>query len=161
MRNWFVHALTLGAAILTMSGFLNAVQNNAQNDDAKWIDRLKFTRLSQMEDGLPNQPFGAWLGEHSRNAEVNYMIEACDGSANTGSLEKGTFSCVTVTAIRGAGSELVMRFLVTSDQGAQSSHRQYICKFVIGQEGPPPGSAIKRPTRVFRKLSEMTALLAV
>ncbi len=158
IRRWLGLAMTAFTIVFVMSESMNALQNSA--DDAKWISQLKSTPLSHMEQGLPNKPFDAWLGEHKKDAEVNYMIEACDGSANTESLEKGTFSCVTVTAVRGAGSELVMRFLVTSDHGAKSSHAQYICKFVIGQEGPPPGSLMKRPTRVFRKLSEMTALLA-
>ena len=157
MRNWFVSALAVGAGvfIFMMGGPLHALQTNAQNDDAKWINRLESTPVSQMEDGLPNKPFGAWLSEHTRDADVNYMIEACDGSAHTESLENGTFSCVTVTSVRGANSESVMRFLVTGDHQGH-----YTCKFVIGQEGPPPGSAMKRPTRVFRKLSEMTARLA-
>jgi hypothetical protein len=156
MRNWLLSTLIACTAIVMMGASVNAFQDKtSQNDDAKWIDQLKSTPLSQMEDGLPNKPFGAWLGEQAKDAEVHYMIEACDGSAHTESLQKGTFSCVTVTALRGAGSELIMRFLI-SDNGSQ---KQYSCKFVIGQEGPPPGSPMKRMTRVFHKLSEMTPLL--
>jgi hypothetical protein len=158
MRRWLGLAMAAFTIVFVMSDSMNALQNSA--DDAKWISQLKSAPLSQMEQGLPNKAFATWFGEHTKDAEVKYFVEACDGSANVESLVKGTYSCVTVTAVRGASSESVMRFLVTGDHAAQGSQGQYTCKFVIGQEGPPPGSAMKRPTRVFRKLSEMTALLA-
>ncbi len=151
MRSRLISALVACATMVMTGGSLNALQN----DDSKWIAQLKSTPLSEMESGLPNEPFGAWFDQHTKGAEVRYMIEACDSSANTESLKKGTYACVTTTAVRNLASETVMRFLVTADQGTESSQGQYACKFVIGTAGPPPGSPIKKMTRVFRTLPEM------
>ncbi len=153
MRRWLVGrwlAVTVAAfsMVVMMSDSTNALQNSS--DDAKWIQPLKSTPLSEIEKGLPNKDFATWFGEHTKDAQVNYQLEACDGSANVESLKKGSFSCVTVSATRGIGSEVVMRFLVTGDESSK-----YACKFVIGQEGPAPGSPMKRMTRAFHSLSEM------
>jgi hypothetical protein len=157
MRSWWIGASALLISTLFIGISAGAIQDNAtQPDGAKWIGQLKSTPMVTMEAGLPDQSFGSWLTAHTKGAEVKYQIEACDGSAPVEALPAGSFACVTVTAIRGMESEAVMRFLVATDQGAQG---QYSCKFVIGQEGPPPGSMAKHPTRVYRKLSEMTALM--
>lgn len=152
MRRWLAVAIAAFIMVFVMSDSMNALQNST--DDAKWIGRLKGAPLSQMEDGLPNKAFATWFGEHTKDAEVNYQIEACDGSANIESLKKGSFSCVTVSATRGMGSEVVMRFLVTGDESSK-----YACKFVIGSEGPAPGSPMKRMTRAFHSLGEMIKAL--
>src|SRR6266852_2450674 len=155
MRNRLISALVACATMVIMGGSLNALQNN----DAKWIDRLKSTPLSQMDSSLSSRLFSDWFDQHTKGAEVRYMIEACDSSANTESLKKGTYACVTTTAVRNLASETVMRFLVTADQGTESSQGQYACKFVIGTAGPPPGSPIKKMTRVFRTLPEMITFM--
>ena len=156
LGRWLAVAAAAFAVGFVMNNPVNALQNSV--DDAKWIAQLKKAPLSQIEEGLPNKAFALWFSEHTKDAEVNYQIEACDGSANVESLAKGTYSCVTVTAVRGAASESVMRFLVVSE-GENIRAGKYSCKFVIGQDGPPPGSMVKRPTRVFRSLSEMIKAL--
>jgi len=152
MRRWLAVAIAASIMLFVMSDSVNALQNSSV--DAKWIAELKGAPLSQIEDGLPNKAFATWFGDHTKDAEVNYQIEACDGSAKIESLKKGSFSCVTVSATRGMGSEVVMRFLVTGDESSK-----YACKFVIGSEGPAPGSPMKRMTRAFRSLSEMIKAL--
>jgi hypothetical protein len=152
MRRWLAVGIVAFTMVVMMSDSMNALQNSA--DDAKWIAQLKGASLSQIEQGLPDKAFATWFGDHTKDAEVNYQIEACDVSANIESLKKGSFSCVTVSATRGIGSEVVMRFLVTGDESSK-----YACKFVIGQEGPAPGSPMKRMTRAFHSLSEMIKAL--
>lgn len=150
MPSWLIAAL---AVLFMLGGSLKGLQNDSPEvDDAKWIAQLKSTPLSEIEAGLPATPFGKWLDERGKRAEVLYFVEACDGSARTESLKKGSFSCVTTTETWGIGHQEVMRFLLTGDQGSRGKPG---CRFVIGSQGPPPGSPIKKPTRGFYKLSEM------
>jgi hypothetical protein len=154
MRPRLIKALASCAAALVLSESLSAAPA-----DSKWIAQMKSTPMSEMEPGLSGRAFGDWFDEHTKNEEVHYRIAACDPLANTESLKKGTFSCVTVTAIRGAASEVVMRFLVAADPGNAASQKQSACRFIFGTEGPPVGSSIKRMTRFFWKLSAMTTIL--
>jgi hypothetical protein len=155
MRNSLIVMLAVCAASVVLSDGLNAVKTS----ESTWIARLQATPVSAIESGLPEMPFGDWFGEHTHGAQVRYVIEACDPSANPESLKKGSFSCVTATATRGMGSQITMKFLVVTDEDKRVSPKPFACKFMGGSEGPPPGSPIKAATRFFHKLSKMAAFL--
>jgi hypothetical protein len=146
-------------AVCAASARLNGGLNVIKTSESAWIARLQASHVSAIESGLPEKPFGDWFSEHTHGAQVRYVIEACDPSAQTESLKKGSFSCVTATATRGLWSQITMKFLVLTDEDKQNSQKGFICKLVIGSEGPPPGSPIKVATRLFHTLSEMAAFL--
>jgi hypothetical protein len=157
MRNSLIVVLAVYAASVS----LNNGSNVAKTSESAWIARLQATHVSDIESGLPEKPFGDWFSEHTHGAHVRYAIEACDPSAQTESLKKGAFSCVTAIATRGMGSQITMKFLVVTDtdEDKRASPRPFACRFMIGSEGPPPGSPIKVMTKLFHKLSEMAAFL--
>ena len=155
MRVSLVAALAVCTASVVLSNGPNAIRTS----ESAWIARLQATPVSAIEPGLPERPFDDWFSEHTHGAQVRYVFEACDLSAQTESLKKGSFSCVTATATRGLGSQITMKFLVMTDEDKRVSPRPFACRFMFGSEGPPPGSPIKIATRVFRKLSEMAAFL--
>jgi hypothetical protein len=155
MRISLFAALAVCAGSIALTNVLNAIKTS----ESTWIARLQATPVSAIEPGLPEKPFGDWFGEHTHGVQLRYVIEACGPSVNPESLKKGSFSCVTATATRGLGSQITVKFLVVLDQDKQTSSKQPACKFTVGSEGPPPGSPIKAPTRVFRTLSEMAEFL--
>jgi hypothetical protein len=140
-------SLCLGAMLLSIPG------NYMHAEDQELIAALKATPVSQIESGFPDQPFGTWFEQHSdKGSEIRYFPEACEGSNgdSQGSGKDGPL-CVTVTRAYGIGY-LVIQFMVSRSQTARE---QYTCKFLIGTEGPPPGSLSKRRVRVFHKLGEI------
>ena len=153
------NSLIVGLAACAASVVLSNGSNAIKTSESAWITRLQVTPVSAIESNLPEKLFGDWFSEHTHGAQLRYVIEACDPSANPESLKKGSFSCVTATATRGLGSQITMKFLVASEEDKRVSPKPFACRFMFGSEGPPPGSPIKIATRVFRKLSDMAAFL--
>lgn len=60
-----------------------------------------------------------------------------------------------VTLLRGW---VVLNFAVTGPEKSGDAGPVQ-CRYLIGREGPPPDSSMKRPTRVIFKLSDLRTML--
>jgi hypothetical protein len=136
-----------GVLVAGIASFLAYAQNKNQASQ-NWIDGLKATPVARFEAGMPEKPLGEWLVANARGSEVQYTVEPCAGEG-TGPM------CIRATLGQGA---VVLKFVVAAaDKSGGPQAVSY--RFLVGWEGPPPGSSMKRPTRKISKLSDLRTML--
>jgi hypothetical protein len=120
-----------------------------------WIDALKAIPVARIEPDMPKQRLGEWLVANAKGTEVEYTPESCAGFAGANPKPGKDSRCVMVTLLRGS---VVLKFAIS---GAEEHGRPgpVQCRYLGGWEGPPPGSAMKRPTKAIRKLHDLRTML--
>jgi hypothetical protein len=145
--------LVIGAALLAgiAPGFVSA--KTIDDGGQRAIEGLRATPVAKIETDMPDKPLGEWLEANAKGSEVQYAIESCQSSTQQ-TLSKDA-RCIRVTSLRGS---VVLKFAViaphTSDRPGPLQ-----CRYLIGWEGPPPGSHMARPTRALFKLNDLRTLL--
>lgn len=120
-----------------------------------WIDALKAIPVARIEPDMPERPLGEWLVANAKGTEVEYTPESCADSGGANPKPRKDSRCVRVTLLRGS---VVLKFAISGVE-ENGNPGPVECRYLIGWEGPPPGSAMKRPTRAIRKLHDLRTML--
>jgi hypothetical protein len=118
------------------------------------IDVLKAIPVARIEPDMPKQPLGEWLVANAKGTEVEYTPESCADFGDANPKPGKDDRCVMVTLLRGS---VVLKFAVSGAEDGNLGPVQ--CRYLGGWEGPPPGSAMKRPTKAIRKLHDLRTML--
>lgn len=129
-------------------------EQNKNDSGQRSIEALKATPVAKIEAGMPDKSLGEWLVANAKG-EVQYTAQSCEASDDQKQqMGSGPFHCVTATLKEGW---VVLQFVVAARE--KSSAQSARCRFLFGQEGPPAGSPMKRPTRKISKLSDLRTML--
>ena len=144
--------LVIGTALL--AGIAPGCISAKTIDDGgqRAIDGLRATPVAKIETDMPDKPLGEWLEANAKGSEVQYAIESCESTQQK--LSKDA-RCIRVTSL---GGSVVLKFAVIASE-KRSAPGPLQCRYLIGWEGPPPGSPMKRPTRALYKLNDLRTLL--
>lgn len=143
-------------AVCLVMGIAASVKPGQQiKSEQHWIDALKATPVARIEADMPEKQLGEWLVANAKGTEVRYEAESCADFANANpKLSEGSH-CAMVTLLRGS---VVLKFAVAGFRNSPE-RGPLQCRYLIGWEGPPPGSPMKRMTRPIRKLSDLRTML--
>lgn len=148
-------ALICAACLLIGIAQCVMAAQNKSDPEQRSIEALKTTPVAKIEAGMPDKPLGEWLAANSKGSEVQYTAQSCKASDDQKQqMGSGPFHCVTATLKDGW---VVLQFVVAAP--GKSSDQAGQCRFLFGQEGPPAGSPMKRPTRKISKLSDLRTML--
>ena len=151
-----MNALICAACLLIGIAQCVIAAQNKNDSDQHSIAVLKATPVAKVEAGMPDKALGEWLAGNSKGSEVQYTAQSCEASdAQKQEMGAGPFQCVTASLKDGW---VILQFIVAAPEksGDQQATK---CRFLFGQEGPPAGSPMKRPTRKISKLSDLRAML--
>jgi hypothetical protein len=154
-------------SILLVGLFAGAKCNGQGNGQQQsWVDQLKKTPVDQIEPGLSQTNFAQWFADLVKPNQIDYEIQECvdENPARAESQER--LLCVvayTKPPQPHWNRWIQLRFVVgvsvpSGKAGTRAEVKPVACRFLGGSEGPS-NPAMKRPTRMISKLSELEKLL--